>query len=246
MGFMDILTGGTQKNAADSAMPYLNQVPGIGQQNYAPYNQRGQQAFQQSGDIYSQQAQNPQKAMEDLWKGYSMSGGYKMKMEDALKAARGASAAGGYAGTPEDIKEQMRWAQNIGDEGFQQYYNNTTGLQNTGLQGLQHQGDVGFQGAQGLSDYLANAYGNQAQLAYNGQSQLNQNSSNFMNQLLQTAGTLGGAYLGGAPGATVANKLLGGGGGQGYNPSTSFMGGAYGNGQNSAGNFGQWYNGMGR
>ena len=215
MAFLDFLGmgSGSQMNAADAAMPYLNQVPGVGQQYYSPYINQGGQAFQQAGDIYGQQAQNPQDFLSQLMEGYKTSGGYQMKLEDALKAARGASAAGGYAGGAEDIKNQMRLAQNIGDEGFQQYYNNVTGLQNTGLQGLQQQGQTGFAGAQGLSDYLAGAYGSQANAAYSGQAQQNQNDSNFLNQLLQLGGTLGGAYLG-RPGF---------GGGQQNNPSQSFM-----------------------
>jgi len=217
---------GTKNNAADAAMPYLNQVPGIGQQNYAPYNQQGLGAFQQAGGIYGQQAQDPSAFLNDLYSKYSMSGGYQMKMQDALKAAQGASAAGGYAGTPEDIKDQMRMAQNIGDEGFQQYYNNAMGIQNTGLQGLSHQGDVGFNGAGQLSDYLANAYGNQASAAYAGQAQQNQNKSNFMNQIMQLGGTLGGAYLGGPAGAAIGGSLMGG--GQQNNPSQSFMSTAFG------------------
>lgn len=219
MGFLDILTGGTRKNAADSAMPYLNQVAGIGQQNYAPYNQQGQNAFQQAGGIYGQQASDPAAFLEKLRNSYSMSGGYQMKMQDALKAAQGASAAGGYAGNPEDIKYQMGLAQNIGDLGFQDYYNQVTGLQNTGLQGLTHQGYVGFQGAGQLSDYLAGALGSQANAAYSGQAQKNQNQSGLLNSLIGGAG----AALGGPLGGYLGKNLFGGGQQQQNSPSSFFL-----------------------
>lgn len=217
MAFLDFLTGGTRRNAADAAMPYLNQVSGIGQQNYAPYMQQGQNAFQQAGSIYGQQASDPAAFLEKLRNSYTMSGGYKMKLEDALKAAQGASAAGGYAGNPEDLKYQMGLAQNIGDMGFQDYYNQVSGLQNTGLQGLGHQGDVGFQGAGQLSDYLAGALGSQANAAYSGQAQQNQNQSNLLGSIFGGAG----AALGGPLGGYLGKSLFGGQQKQG--PSDFFM-----------------------
>lgn len=223
MAFLDFLTGGTKNNAADAAMPYLNQVAGIGQQNYSPYNQQGGQAFQQAGSIYGQQASDPAAFLEKLRNSYSMSGGYQMKMQDALKAAQGAAAAGGYAGNPEDIKYQMELAQNLGDLGFQDYYNQVTGLQNTGLQGLTHQGDVGFQGAGQLSDYLAGALGSQANAAYSGQAQKNQNQAGLLSSLLGGAG----AALGGPLGGYLGKNLFGG-GQQQNNPSQSFMQSAFG------------------
>ena len=242
MAFLDFLSGGTKNNAADAAMPYLNKVPGVGEQYYSPFVNQGQQAFQQSGNTYGQMAQDPSSFLEAIMANYKPSQGYQLKEKNALQAANAAAAAGGSLGNDLDIQRRAQLVSDVQGQDYQQYINNILGIQGQGLQGQQNQGQMGLQASGNLADYLGQAYNNQGQTAYAGQAQQNQNQSNFLNQLLEMGGTLGGAALGGPIGGVLGKKLGGMLGSGGDNSaSTSFMQGAFGGGMNNPGNFQQWY-----
>ena len=195
MGFFDFLSGGNRGNPAKAAEPYLNKVPGVGEQYYDPYVQRGEQANQQSNELYQRLAQDPQGYFEELMQGYKPSAAYQSKYDRAMREYEHTAAAGGYSGTQLDQEERGRLAQRLSDEDMQQYLNNILGIQGTGLEGLQHQGDYGYQASQGAADYLGNAYGNQAENAYAGKAQQLKNQSNTFSDLLKGGAQAAGAYF---------------------------------------------------
>ena len=218
MGFFDFLSSGDKGNPSSAASPYLNQVPGVGQQYYSPYVNRGEQSNQQAGDIYSRLSADPQAFLQQIMQGYKPTEGFKFQSAQALKAANSAAAAGGYSGTSYDQMKRADLANQFASQDMQQYIQNILDFQGVGLNGLQHQGDQGFQASSGLADYLGNAYGNQGQNAYNGKAQSLANRGNMFSGLMGLAGTLGGAAIGGPAGAAVGGKLgssLGGAGSQG-------------------------------
>jgi len=188
---------GRQKNPARAARPYLDQIPGIGQQYYSPYVNRGEQASQQAVDIYSRLSADPQAFLQQIMAGYKPTEGYKFQSGQALKAANSAAAAGGYAGTDYDQMKRAELANQFANQDMQQYIQNILGLQGAGLQGLQHQGDYGYQASSGLADYLGNAYGNRAQLETSGRQFQNQGRQNLTSGLLGAVGQIGGGYAGG-------------------------------------------------
>ena len=53
------LFGSTKGNPANSAMPYLNQIPGIGHQYFDPYVQQGQQVAPNLQAQYGQLTNDP-------------------------------------------------------------------------------------------------------------------------------------------------------------------------------------------
>ena len=195
MAFFDFLSGGDSGNPARAAEPYLNQIPGVGQQYYTPYVNRGEQASQQSNELYQRLAQDPSGYFNELIESYKPTAAYKSKYERAMREATNTANAGGYGGTQLDQEERARLADRLAEEDLQQYINNILGIQGTGLEGLQHQGDYGYQASQGAADYLGNAYGNQAENAYAGRAQQLKNQSNVFSDLLKGGAQAAGAYF---------------------------------------------------
>ena len=195
MGFFDFLSGGDSGNPAKAAQPYLNKAHDVGNQYYDPYVQRGEQANQQSNQLYQRLAQDPSGYFNELMQGYKPSAAYQGKYDRAFREATNSANAGGYAGTELDQEERGRLANRLSEEDLQQYINNILGLQGTGLEGLQHQGDYGYQASQGVADYLGNSYGNQAENAYAGKAQQLKNQSNTFSDLLKGGAQAAGAYF---------------------------------------------------
>jgi len=206
-----------QKNPARAGRPYMDKIPGIGEQYYSPYVNRGEQANQQAGDIYSQLSADPQAFLQQIMQGYKPTEGYKYQSKMAQDAAHNAAAAGGYVGGEFDQRNRADLANTFASQDMQQYINNILQMQGTGLAGLQNQGQMGFQASGGLADYLGNAYGNRAQFETGGKQFQQQGRNNLASGLLGAAGTMGGAYLGGPMGAQMGGQLgsrLGGSQGQ--------------------------------
>lgn len=224
-GVLSKLFGGSQQNPARAARPYLEKIPGIGEQYYSPYVNRGEEANQQAGDIYKRLSMDPQAFLNQIMQGYKPSEGYKFKSEQGQKAALGAARAGGYLGSDYDELKRAELANQLASQDMQQYIDNILGLQGAGLSGLQHQGDTGFQASSGLADYLGNAYGNRAQLEASGRQYQNQARGNMFGNMLQT-GLSAAGMAAGAPGAGgQAAGLLGSqAGGQSYRLSPGQIG----------------------
>ena len=81
LGNMDTLGlfKGVGPNPAEGAMPYLNQIPAVGEKYYNPYIQQGQQSQQTLEPIYNQLAKNPADFLNQLMQNYSASNGYNYK-----------------------------------------------------------------------------------------------------------------------------------------------------------------------
>src|ERR1700690_823645 len=155
--------GRGNQNPADSAMPYLNQIPGAANKYLGRYNSIGPSAennarntygtmYQQALDIpniyqnpgidyneqppeYSQMGRNPMEFVNNIMRGYNPSEGYKYK-ESLLKSKMGNDAAmGGYRGSKYDQQEQARHVSGILGEDMQQWLSNILGVQGQGLAG---------------------------------------------------------------------------------------------------------------
>lgn len=204
----EFLKGG--KNPADSAMPYLDSLPGMEKQNYNPYIQRGETAYQGMQKPLEQMAQDPAGFLEMLMKQYEPSRGYQLKRDEGLRAAGNTAAAGGMRGSMSDIESESRLADSLLGEDMQQWLTNVFGLQGRGLEGEQHLYDTGFDATKNLTGDLSNIAGTQAGLAFQGQANKNQSRNDMLSGIVKALGGIAGFALpgGGSVGGAIASKFL--------------------------------------
>ncbi len=186
---------GHNKNPADSANQYLNQIPDVLKQYFQPYMQQGQQAGQQLTGQYNQMTTNPGELYSQLGQGYKESPGYQFRLKQALQAGQNASAAGGMLGTPQDQQQQSGIAEGLAGQDFDQYIQHILGLFGAGQQGQQQLQQQGFQAGTGLGENLGNVLGTQGQYAFGGQAGQNSNRSNNWSNLISGATTLASGGL---------------------------------------------------
>lgn len=170
----------TYPNPADSASPYLNQIPGTMSPYYQPYIDAGHNALNTVNTQYGNMINNPTGEMNAIGSTYQQSPGYKYQVDQSIGASNRAAAAGGMAGSP---AEQQAVAKNVNQMANQDYYNYVDrGMNsyNAGVSGMQGINQMGYGASNELAQSLANALMSQAQLQYAGQA--NQNQMNGGNQ----------------------------------------------------------------
>lgn len=218
-----LIQGGTSlfnafgsNNAARKAGKEFGKIQGYGREAYNPFIQQGQQANQQLSPLYQQQATNPVGQYNDILSQYQPSAGYQYKQDKLNQMAHNTAAAGGYAGTGGDIQNRSELFNGLMGEDMQQFLQNIFGIQNQGVQGLQHQGDMGYHAASSLADYLGTAGGRQGGLNAITKDYSNQTTNNGLSSL---AGLIGNSKENGL------GDLFGGmfGGGAGGNKATPFV-----------------------
>ena len=191
------------ENPAKSAMPYLNQIPGVAHQYFDPYVQQGQQAYGNIAPEFQDMVKSPTDYLEKILADYQPSRAYQLKRDEALRAAGNTAAAGGMRGSGQDQILGGRLADSLLGEDMQQWLNNVLGIQKTGLAGEEDIYSKGFQGSGQLESELANALAQQGNLAYQGTAEKNRRTSDLWKGALNAAGaiagmpTSGGGSLGG-------------------------------------------------
>lgn len=188
MSWFDNLFGG--KNPADSAMPYLNQIPGQTQQYQQPWTQAGQNQLPGLQDQYSQLMNDPGGKMNKIGEGFKESPGFKFAMQQALQGGNHAAAAGGMAGSPQHEQQNMQMATDLGNQEYGNWMKNALGMYGQGLQGSQGMANQGQQAGQSMADMIAQTLAQQANLSFNGQQQQNQNKSDMWGNVFKGAGSL--------------------------------------------------------
>ena len=119
MSWLSNLFGGG-KNPANSAMPYLNQIPGQTQQYQQPWYQAGQNQLPELESQYGQLMNDPGGRMNQIGESFHESPGFKFALQQALQGGNHAAAAGGMAGSPQHEQQNMQLATDLGN----QEYNN--------------------------------------------------------------------------------------------------------------------------
>jgi hypothetical protein len=195
------------QNPANAAMPYLNQIPGVGHTAYDPYIQQGQQAGSRLGGEYERQL-DPTTFMNDIMGHYKQSEGYQGRRDDLMKGMGSAAAQGGYAGTPLAQEQYGRSANKLMADDEQQYLQNALGIYDKGISGEQDFYNKGFGASGSLADFLGSSLTQQGSAAFQGQSQQNQNSSDIMSALAKALGGIGGFATQGS-GSLFGKKLWG-------------------------------------
>lgn len=175
-------------NAAESAMPYLEQVPGMARDAYQPYIDRGNEAYGQMMPQYQTMTEDPTGYFNDLMSSYEPTKGYQFKSDSMSRALANEAAAGGYRGGEYHDRQKAELIKGLLGEDMNNYLNYVLGIQNTGLGGLGQIAQQGYGATGNLTDALGSTLGAQAGLAYQGQQQKNQQKSELMRALLQLAG----------------------------------------------------------
>lgn len=210
MGFISSIFGGKGKNPADAAMPYLNQIAPMAQQNLGPWQQQGQQAQQQNAGQYQSMVENPADFYAKLRSSYTPSEGYKYRQNKYQKAAEGAAAAGGFRGTGADQAAQAALVQGLLGEDEGAYLDRLTGILGAGLQGNENIANRGYGAAGDLTNVIGSNMGAQATAAFKGQENQNAANQGFQKMLMQLLGGGAGALLGGPMGAVTGANVAGG------------------------------------
>lgn len=198
-----------QKNPADAAMPYFDQIKNEINQGYNPYQQQGQEAYGQLNPQYSQMANDPASVLQSMMGSYSQSDAFKMKRDEALQAASNTAAAGGMRGGLADQRGQMRLASALQGEDMQQWLQNMMGVKGAGLQGLQGFYNTGYDATQSKVGDMTNALGGQGGLAFQSASNQNRQKADLVSMLMSALGAAGGGMAGGPMGASMGSQMGG-------------------------------------
>lgn len=186
----DIFGGG--KNPADSAMPYLNQIPGKTQQYQQPWFGAGKNMIPGLTDQYNQLMNDPSKRLNEIGAGYKESPGFKFAMQQALQGGNHAAAAGGMAGSPQHEQQNMQLANDIASQDYNKFLENSLGLYGQGLTGGQNISNQGQSAGKSMADMIAQTLAQQGNLAFQGQKQQNQNQSDLFGNIFNGIGSLAG------------------------------------------------------
>lgn len=205
-------------SSSQSPMDYLNQVPGVAQENLGPWAQQGQQAQMQNQGQYNQMVNNPGNFYEQLRSQYTPSSGYKFKEDNMLKLARANAASGGRGNTTANNADQLKLVKDLMAEDEGAYIDRLLGIQNTGLQGNEFAATRGFGAASDLNNTLNTNLTQQAGLAYKNQENENEKKNDWLRMLFTIGGGAIGAFggpagvaAGASAGSAIGNSLAGGG-----------------------------------
>lgn len=164
-GLMGLFGVGQGKSPSGEANKYLNQIPGQTGQFFNPYIDAGKSQLpglqQQYGDIIN----NPGGKLNDIGSNFQQSPGFKFALEQALGAANRSAAAGGMAGSPASMQQNMGIATDLGNQDYYNWLNGATGLYGQGLQGSQGLAGMGAQSGNAQANMIAQMLAQQAQNA---------------------------------------------------------------------------------
>lgn len=194
MSWLSNLFGG--KNPANSAMPYVNQIPGATQGYQSPWFDAGKNMIPGLTDQYNQLMTDPSKRLNEIGSGYKQSPGFQFALQQALQSGDHSAAAGGMAGSPEHEQQNMQLSSNLASQDYNNYMQNALGLYGHGLSGGQNMSNQGQQSGQSMADMIAQTLAQEGNLEFNGQQQQNQNNNDLWGNIFK----LGGAALGGIAG----------------------------------------------
>jgi hypothetical protein len=196
-------------NPADSAMPYLNQIPGVGHEYYDPFINRGRNAGETVSGQYETLTHDPVALINSIMKSYQPSEGYEFNKNLLKKEMANTAAAGGIAGTPFDQLNQAQNIKGLLSQDQQQFLQNALGLYHTGLEGEQGIENKGFASSNAIADLLGGSLNQRGGLAFQGQQEQNKSKTDLLHSLIMALTTGAGAYFGGPFGRSIAGPMSG-------------------------------------
>jgi len=182
-GFGDIASYFMNKNPADAGMGYLDKIAPMLKQYLEPYINAGQRQLPGMEQQYGQMTQDPGGLMKQWGQGFQQDPGYQWNVNEGVRGANQASAAGGMVGTPQSQQQATQVASHYADQNYQNWMQQLMQVHGQGLQGQSHIFDTGFQGSQNLSEGLMNALSSQAKMGFQGADWQNQQNSGLLESL---------------------------------------------------------------
>lgn len=180
--------GGGGANPADAAQPYLEQIPGIVQDQLSPYSEAGGRALGRAETEYGSLLDDPAALINRLMGDYQKSPSYQYLMDQAMRGANTAAAAGGTLGTPGHQFYGAQMATDLANQGLSDYLNKALGLYQTGLGGEQDLAHMGYGAAGDIASMLSANLMNQAGLAFQGEQQKQQSDADLWGGLMKGIG----------------------------------------------------------
>lgn len=192
MSWLSNIFGGSQKNPADAAMPYLNKIPGQVQPYYQPYQEAGRAELGDLTARYREMLDNPSAVYNQAASGYTQSPGYAATLREALAGANNAAALGGGGGlgTPGHQQYAATAAGDVANKDFQDYLSKVLGLHTQGLEGEQGLEAQGYGANTDYGQMLAQLLGTQGQYAFEGQKGNNAAQSQNWSNLFSGIGAI--------------------------------------------------------
>lgn len=194
-------------NPADKAMPYLDQLPDELKQYFQDYMNWGKSAYGTMNPVLSQMTTDPTGYLNKIMGAYEPSRSYQLQKDEMTKSAGNTAAAGGMRGSLGDITNEARITDTLMGNDMQNWLRNVMGLQDTGLQGMGHIFDTGFNANQAYAGDLGNIRGTQAQLAFQGQREANADKGDLFKGLLGALSSIAGGVLGGPLGGAIGSGI---------------------------------------
>ena len=206
MGLGDMF--GHWQNPANAAMGTMDQIPGMMQGMYNPYIGAGQGAMGNLQGQYSGLMNNPGQMVNQIGSNYQSSPGFNFQVQQALQGSNHAAAAGGMAGSPEHMQQNMGLATNLANQNYNQYLQNAMGMYGMGLQGEQGMMNQGYNASNELGQSLGNMDISKAMMQYNSAQNQNQHDAGGWGSILGgLGGMIGGGPIGGAVGSWLGSHL---------------------------------------
>lgn len=162
------------KTPAQAAMPYYQQIPGVGQTYYGPYVQQGQQANQLLESGFGSMFSDPSGFVNKLMGGYSTSPWAQNEEDITGRKVDASAAAGGYAGTPYNAALTANAESGIAGKDMNDWLNHVLGVMKMGAGGETMLSNQGFSAARSLTDLLTQNLAQEGNLAFSSQAQENQ------------------------------------------------------------------------
>lgn len=170
-------------NSSGPAFPYLNQ---------------GINEVKGYYDPYTEYASNPEDFMSRIMESFKQNPGQIKSNEIRMNAMDNTAASQGRALSPNHMREQGDLAGALYNQDMQQYIDNI----------FKQQG-LGLQAAQGASGDIGNLYGSAGTAAHQDDIQKRSDKAALISSIIQAIGTMGGAAIGGPPGAAAGSTLAG-------------------------------------
>jgi len=175
-------------NAANSAMPYLNQAMLQLPSYFQTYINAGNQMMPQLQQQYGQLLNNPGSVMNKIGSGFQQSPGYQWQTNQALGAANRAASAGGMLGSPAEQQSIAGTVNGLANQDYYNYLNHAMSMYGMGLQGAQNMYGIGYDASKNLGEDMSNLGMSQANLTYAGQANQNQGRFGMLGDVMGLVG----------------------------------------------------------
>lgn len=179
------------KNAANAE---LDKIPGAMKPYYQPYMTAGNEALNTLTGEYGKAINDPNAMYDKFAGGYKNSPGYKTRLDEAMRAAANAEAAGGMAGSPEHQQMAAQKAVDLSSKDFEDYLNHILGIYGGGMSGEKGIEEQGYGANTDYANMLGNIYGQKGKMAYDTETNKNTAQGQDWSNIFGGIGAAGAGY----------------------------------------------------